>query len=157
MTKLKPVTPTSWIVYGDTFDTRMGLLTETIDQYVLMIKGIKKHFKNKKEVTDYFKEDIFDNVIINIPEQKIKSINGYPVAFDDVHEILINGNTLPLFNKKPSSVVYYAAGYYVLKFPKSWIGIFCPKYSTLQQYEYYGPFFNEIEMKNKLSMVRKDD
>jgi len=157
--KLKPITETSWLVLGDTEGTRIGLLSQLRNQYILMVKDVKKHFLSRKEVNDYFKEDVFDN-LVEEPEvenvQKDYFVNGYPVDFDNPHEVLVAGNKLPLFSKKASSEVYYSAGYYCLNFPKNWMPAYCPKLATLETYEYAGPFKSEMEMKSNLTKLRKE-
>jgi hypothetical protein len=157
--KLKSITETSWLVLGDTDDTRIGLLTEIRDRYVLMVKGEKKSFLSRKEVNKYFEENVFDNVMENVTEestQKDYYINGYPVDFDSPNEVIIKGSKLPLFSKKATSDVYYSAGYYCLHFPKNWMPAYCPKLSTLETYEYAGPFKTEMEMKSNLVKLRKE-
>lgn len=157
--KLKTITETSWLVIGDTEDIRIGLLTEARDRYVLMVKGEKKQFLNRKEVNGYFKEDIFRNTS-NIEEstdiKKDYYVSGYPVDFDNPHEVILKGNTLPLFSKKSTSDVYYSAGYYCLHFPKNWMPAYCPKLSTLENYKYAGPFKSEVEMRAHLVKLRKE-
>ena len=157
--KLKPITETSWLVLGDTDDIRIGLLTEIRNQYVLMVKGEKQQFVNRKEVNKFFDEDVFENVVEPIADTNIKKdyfINGYPVDFDGPNEVLIKGNKLPLFSKKATSEVYYSAGYYCLHFPKNWMPAYCPKLSTLETYEYTGPFKTELEMRQSLTKNRKE-
>ncbi len=157
--KLKPITETSWLVIGDTEDIRIGLLTEIRNEYVLMTKGEKTKFLNRKEVNKFFKEDVFGNVVQTAEEKDVKKdyfINGYPVDFDNPHEVIIKGNKLPLFSKKASSDVYYSAGYYCLHFPKNWMPAYCPKLSTLESYEYSGPYKTEDEMKSNLARLRKE-
>lgn len=157
--KLKPITETSWLVLGDTDDTRVGLLTEIRNEYILMAKGEKRKFLTRKEVNTYFKEDIFDNVVETVTEEAVKKdyyINGYPVDFDSPNEVLIKGNKLPLFSKKATSDVYYSAGYYCLNFPKNWMPAYCPKLSTLETYEFAGPFKSEMEMRSNLVKLRKE-
>lgn len=159
MIKLKPITDTAWLVIGDADDTRIGLLTEIQNKYILMVKGEKQQFLNRKEVNKFFDEDIFNNVVENIPDAESRKdyyINGYPVDFDNPSEVFIKGNKLPLFSKKASSDVFYSAGYYCLNFTKNWMPAFCPKLSTLGTYEYTGPFKNELEMKNSLTKMRKE-
>lgn len=159
MTKLKPITSTSWLVIGDTEDTRIGLLTEIRDQYVLMVKGEKQQFLSRKDVNKFFNENVFDNVVESIADEDVKKdfyINGYPVDFDSPNEVIIKGNKLPLFSKKATSEVYYSAGYYCLNFPKNWMPAFCPKLSTLESYEYAGPFKSEMEMRSSLTKLRKE-
>lgn len=157
--KLKPITETSWLVLGDTDETRIGLLTEIRDKYVLMAQGEKKSFLSRKEVNTYFEENIFDNVAeptVEAEVQKDYYINGYPVDFDGPNEVIIKGNKLPLFSKKATSDVYYSAGHYCLNFPKNWMPAFCPKLSTLETYEFAGPFKTEMEMRSNLVKLRKE-
>ena len=104
--KLKPITETAWLVISDTEDNRIGLLTEIRNQYVLMVKGEKQQFLNRKEVNTFFNEDVFDNVVEPTVEPAVKKdyfINGYPVDFDSPNEVIIKGNKLPLFSKKATS------------------------------------------------------
>jgi len=156
--KLKPITETSWLVLGDMEGNRIGLLSQLRNQYILMVKDVKKHFLSKKEVNEYFKENVFDNVIEEAVQEEKKDyfINGYPVDFDSPLEVLITGNKLPLFSKKATSEVYYSAGYYCVNFPKNWMPAMCPKLVTLQAYEYAGPFKTEMEMKSNLARLRKE-
>ena len=60
--KLKPITETSWLVLSDTDNTRIGLLTEIRDNYVLMAQGEKTEFLNRREVNKFFEEDVFKNL-----------------------------------------------------------------------------------------------
>lgn len=157
--KLKSITANSWLVLGDTDETRIGLLTEIRDNYVLMVQGEKKSFINRKEVNKYFQEDVFKNVVESEAEENVKKdyfINGYPVDFDSPNEVLIKGNKLPLFSKKATSDVYYSAGYYCLHFPKNWMPAYCPKLSTLETYDYSGPYKTELEMRSNLVRLRKE-
>jgi hypothetical protein len=157
--KLKPITEKSWLVLSDTEDNRVGLLTEIRDQYVLMVAGAKQQFLNRKEVNTFFEEDVFTNMAEPVVEEHVKKdyfINGYPVDFDNPSEVLVKGNKLPLFSKKATSDVYYSAGYYCLNFPKNWMPAYCPKLSTLETYEYAGPFKTELEMRTQLTKARKE-
>lgn len=156
--KLKPLTETSWLVIGDTDDIKVGLLTKLRDEYVLMAQGEKKKFLDRKEVNKYFHENVFDNMVEVVEEVEVKKdyfINGFPIDFESPHEVIIKGNKLPLFSKKATSEVYYSAGYYCLNFPKNWMPAFCPKLSTLETYEYAGPFKTEMEMRSSLAKLRK--
>ena len=156
--KLKPLTETSWLVIGDTDDIKVGLLTKLRDEYVLMAQGEKKKFLDRKEVNKYFHENVFDNMVEVVEEVEVKKdyfINGFPIDFESPHEVIIKGNKLPLFSKKATSEVYYSAGYYCLNFPKNWMPAFCPKLSTLETYEYAGPFKDEMLMRQELGRLRK--
>ena len=156
--KMKPITEKSWLVLDDTGEIRVGLLTESREQYILMVKGEKRQFLDRRAVNEYFNEDVFDNVQATTPTDNTKKeyfVNGYPVDFDNPNEVIMKGVTLPLFSKKVTSDVYYCAGYYCLKFPKNWRPAYCPKLSTLQSYHYLGPFKTEIEMRVAYNKARK--
>ncbi len=157
--KLKPITETSWLVIGDTDDTRIGLLSEVRNQYVLMVKGIKQQFLDRKAVNTFFKEDVFNNLIEAEQKDDTKKdyfINGFPIDFENPHEVISTGTNLPLFSKKSSSEVYYSAGHYCLNFPRNWMPAFCPKLSTLESYEYAGPYKTDLEMRSNLQKLRKE-
>lgn len=158
--KLKSITEKSWLVLNDAEDkdSRIGLLTEIRDQYILMISGAKQNFLDRKEVNNFFNEDVFSSIIEHEPEEAVEKtyfINGYPVNFPSPYEVLIAGCKLPIFSKKTTSDVYYSAGYYCLNFPKNWMPSMSPKLSTLQTYEYSGPFKTESEMRSELTRLRK--
>jgi hypothetical protein len=158
-TRLKTITPASWLVIGDTDDVRIGLLTQVRNEYILMIKDQKRKFLDRKAVNQYFSEDIFQNIIESDDVLSKKTgcfINGYPTDFNDPHEVVTKGGKLPLYSKKLTSDVYYAAGYYCVNFPKNWMPGFCPKLSTLGNYEYLGPFKTELEMRAALTKARKE-
>ena len=158
--KLKEITKTSWLVLGDTDDIRIGLLTEIQNNYVLMAQGQKTKFLDRKEVNNFFKEDVFDNVVESTVVETVKKdyfINGFPVDFENPNEVILKGNSLPLFSKKITSEVYYSAGYFCLGFPRNIMPAFCPKLSTLETYKYWGPFKTELEMRSQLTKLRREN
>ena len=111
--KLKPITETSWLVLNDTDEDKVGLLSEIRNQYVLLVRGEKKQFIDRKAVNKFFNENVFDN-LVQEPVKNTQStyfINGFPTDFDSPHEVVILGNKLPLFSKKATSDIYYSAGY----------------------------------------------
>lgn len=155
--KLKPITETAWLVIAD--DTRVGLLTESRNQYLLMMRGEKQRFLNRKEVVSYFKEDVFNSVedeTTIVDEERTFYVNGYPVNFNNPIESSMTTTNLPLFRKKESSNVYYCAGYYCIKFSDSWLHAYCPKLSTVQSYEYIGPFKSKLDLQVALKKARKN-
>lgn len=158
--KLKSVTKTAWLVINDHDNARVGLLTEIRNQYVLMVAGQKKNFLDRKEVNNFFKQDVFNGVPqfeITVSEYNIedKLIDGYYVNFRNPIKVEVNGNKLPLFKKKENSDVLYSAGFYCFKFPREWLGSVCPKLTTLERWEHVGPFKTKDEMKLELSKLRK--
>jgi hypothetical protein len=158
MVKLKTITPSSWLVLTDDNSDRVGLLTESRNQYILMIKSVKQYFKSKSDVVGFFKEDIFQNVeslpkvekTVPVEESTFK---GYPIKFSEVVEANIAGCNLPIFYK-PGGSIPYAAGYYCLNFPAGHQPGFCVKLSSLTQHGYEGPFKTKKEMRAVLSKLR---
>lgn len=155
--KLKPITESSWLILDDTDSIRVGLLTESRGKFTLMSKGEKHQFDDSLSVNSFFNENIFDNIpeIESNDVTKKYFIKGYPVDFDRPNEVIVKGITLPVFSKKATSDVLYSAGYYCLHFPKNWRPAYCPKLSTLQSYDFSGPFKTEIEMRASYASVRK--
>jgi len=156
MVKLKPITDKSWLVLtDDSLESRVGLLTKGLDKYILMARAAKTEFRNKEEIAEFFNCNIFNNLVEveDKPEDKEYFIKGYPVDFNDPHEVE-GTHDLPLYGKTETSSIYYAAGYYCLGFPKGWVHSFCPKHSTLTKYKYRGPFRTEGEMRHILKKMK---
>lgn len=159
MVKLKPVTEYSWLVLTDDGLGQVALLSEQKNKYILIAKGAKTTFDNRGEVSAFFNEtDLFSRIVE--PAEEVESetfINGYPVDYEKPIQSELEGEfaNLPLFVKKEGSQAYYAAGYYCVKFPKNWAKIFCPKLSTLEKYEFEGPFKLERETKSVLTKLRR--
>lgn len=159
--QLKEITNNSWLVITEKEQEKIGLLSESRNgTFTLLSKSGKAKFENEKEVTSFFEENIFDNVIVTalITETNF-TVKGYPVDFDHPFEADSEDtvSNLPLYTKTKTSKVYHCAGYYCIKFPKGWTSSFSPKLSTLQKYKYNGPWKTEMEMKSNLSVYKKNE
>jgi len=160
MVILKEITDNSWLVLSEEEQERIGLLSSSPNGFVLLSKGGKVKFAEKKDVEEFFEESVFDKVIQPIMQSaKEYFVKGYPVDFDTPFEADAEDeiSNLPLFTKTKTSRVYHCAGYYCILFPKGWTHSFCPKYATLAKYKYVGPFKTEMEMKSHLSMLKQND
>lgn len=158
MVKLKKITEKSWIVVGESNETKIGLLTELMSKYTLLMRGKKITFLNKQELNRYFNQDVFNKSVETEYESETKIeyyVKGYPVNYDKPIEIYKSESGLPLYSKKEQSDVLYSAGYYCINFPKNWMPSFCPKLSTLERYGYVGPFKTKSEMKSNLTKQRR--
>lgn len=159
--QLKEITDNSWLVITEKEQEKIGLLSVTRNgSFTLLSKGGKVSFANEKEVSEFFEEDIFDNVLVTaLAEEKDFFVKGYPVDFDNPYEADSEDemSDLPLYTKTKTSKVHHCAGYYCIKFPKGWTSSFSPKLSTLQKYEYGGPWKTEMEMKSNLSIYKKNE
>ena len=161
MVKLKPITSTSWLVLTNDGLSKVGLLTKSHSDYILLARATKAKFKNRAEINAFFQEDIFANLVEReeLIEAKEYFIKGYPVDFDNPCEIetpVDVEHDLPLYSKTETSSVYYCAGFYCISFPKGWISSYCPKYSTLAKYGYEGPFKSEEDRNHKMKQLKAE-
>ena len=87
------------------------------------------------------------------------TIGGYDVFKDSLKARQTIGylpENVPLYTKTADSDVYYAAGWYCINFEKGWKHSHGPKYSTLVNYGYAGPFKTEIECRQANSKLNKE-
>lgn len=161
MVQLKEITDKSWLVITDKGQENIGLLSvNNIGNYVLLSKEGRVKFADEDELKEFFNEDIFEKIVYAEHEESKESfVRGFPVDFDDPYEADPEGkiSDLPLYTKSRKSDVYHCAGYYCICYPKGWLQSFCPKLSTLDKYEYVGPFKTKMEMKSQLSLLKKND
>lgn len=159
--QLKEITDNSWLVITEKEQEKIGLLSACRNgTFILLSKSGKAKFENKKDVTNFFEENIFDNIIITaLTTETNFTISSYPVDFDHPFEADSENKVsdLPLYTKTKASKIYHCAGYYCIKFPKGWTSSFSPKLSTLQKYKYGGPWKTEMEMKSNLSVYKKNN
>ena len=125
------------------------------NRFVMSNENGTEVFKNKKSITDKFGEDFFRAKIIkNADNAGEKEVHGYPsgtIPYNSMYDIK---RKLPLYTKSSDSKSLYCAGYYIIRFDKGWVKSFCPKFITLQRYDYAGPFKTELEMKQALSHAK---
>lgn len=81
-----------------------------------------------------------------------KTCNGFPTTSPTV--FVVEHETLPVFKKSETANTLFAAGYYIIKF-KEWLPSFTPKLSTLEGYEFQGPYLTEWEMNIELKRAKK--
>lgn len=153
MIQLKPITDKSWILTAE--GQNIGILSQTtVGNYSLLSKGSNTVFSSRQELTNFFNDDIFNNVI-ETEKKEIASnlVNGYLVEEESVIEAE-STDGLPLYYKNAKKTVLYSAGWYCLNFPKGYQPAFCPKLSTLQTYGFEGPFKSEEEMRLALRRLK---
>lgn len=156
--KVKTLAEKSWLILTSS-GTSAGLLTENRNEFSLILEGLKRKFKNKKELNTFFDFDIAQSLSSAEQLQKEVScfVRGFPVKGEDLYEIKNHNYNLPLYSKIEHSKVIYSAGYYCIKFPKNWMPAFCPKLATLQAHKYAGPFKTKTELKSNLKVLRKNE
>lgn len=146
-----------WII--KTEDYKLGSISKSKKGYSLLKKGKVIKFKSLKEINDILGLSIEENKNqkISISSHNVNQIYDYPCSnkpFNPVYNIKLK---LPLFSKSLKSKSQYCAGYYIIQFRKGWVKSFCPKLITLERYPYYGPYKTEIEMKDQLNKVNKNE
>lgn len=77
-----------------------------------------------------------------------QELEGFPVK----HSSIFNVEHEPIlsYTKLESSQDRYAAGYFGIKFKEIHQPSFCPRMSTLNSYEYIGPFKTTLEMQHAI-------
>lgn len=159
MVRLKKLTQSSWLVITDT-NEKVGLLSEQRDKLKFIARAANAEFKDREDVSEFFEqEDLFQTVIEvkTDNEEKEYFVNGFPVKAGVAHEISDDEieTDLPVYAKSASSDSYYVAGYFCLNFDEAgWTHAFCPRYKTLDKYEWKGPFKTEDEMKAELRILK---
>ena len=84
-----------------------------------------------------------------------KEVYGYPTKHTPYNIVLDVKHKIPLYAKSENSNNMYAAGYYIVHFPKGWVKGFCPKLVTLASNEFQGPFKSVMEQRQAFSNVNK--
>lgn len=144
-----------WIVEKD--GEKFATLRKNEDNRFVLSneKGIQV-YDNKETLTKQFGKDFFVAKIIREQDDAgTNEVHGYPTSIEPHNAMFDIKRKLPLFTKSEDSKSHYCAGYYAIKFDKGWVRSFCPKFITLQRYDYRGPFKTELEMKQVLNNVSK--
>ena len=145
-----------------------------IEQNGVRIGTIQRHDENNFVVTGtdssiaQLSKDEIDEQFDLFSEKKLtlentqqntntkKEIYNYPTKHVPYNAVLDVKHKIPLYAKSPNSNNMYAAGYYIVHFPKGWVKGFCPKLSTLSNNEFQGPFKTVMEQRQAFSNVNKN-
>jgi len=134
--QLQQISDVAWLVRQG--PRKLGILNKDIQEHYFYITG--KEFvtlDNQDEVTDYFGNinlfeeqiEVQENFIeeFYIKGHKVDYANPFPIDFGHPDY----NSDVPLYSKTSDSDIYYAAGWYCIKFDKGWKHANSPKYSTL--------------------------
>jgi len=80
-------------------------------------------------------------------------VYGMPVGNRPWNTMWDVKHQFPVYTKTSKSKSYYCAGYYIIKFNNGWVKSYCPKFITLNRYEFQGPYNNKIEMQDQLRLA----
>lgn len=160
-TKLLQITDDAWVVQKGI--TPLGILNKDYqDNYVFVSGKHCQKFESETQVMAHFQDNtiFIKKEYYSSPEPLRVYIKGheipYPeaIAIDDNDPLAYGG--LPLFFKKPSSDIVYAAGFYAINYNYSWAKAHNPKLNTLIQYGYEGPWKTRSEMRNNLRRLNQN-
>jgi hypothetical protein len=141
----------SWILSQD--GNRIGLITKSDTGISVVGRLDKKQFGDIAELESHIGSKISIEQTVQTAEKEAGDINGFPIK----HEVFYNleNDPVPSYTRIERSSTRYAAGYYGLKFPHGWTASFCPKFATLADYEYMGPFKSKMEMQHHIGMKNR--
>ena len=158
MTKLKAkniVENRFWIIENDAGD-RIGNIAQTSSGVHCTVSDVVETFPSMAEMIE--KKNI--SIVRRTRELTSKTVDGEVYGFPTNHT---PHNTLwkvklklPIYTKNDKSSSFYCAGYYIVKYNKSFVGEFMPKLITLQRYEYLGPFKTKIEQLERLKVMNNE-
>jgi hypothetical protein len=158
--KLQQISDTAWILQQG--PRKVGILNKDVQDKFFYINGKTiEYFTNEQEVAKKFgNAKIFEEQITTSPVvNDTFYIKGHPIDYETPFPIDTShpeyNDDVPLYTKTPESDIFYAAGWYAINFEKGWKHGHGPKYSTLTQYGYKGPFKTEIECRQVLRQLNK--
>lgn len=154
MTKItmKPLTESSWLLMEN--GERVGLVSKKDAGYRVMGGKFPGSYDDLSSMERRAGGRItLERMPDPEPEKEQGLIDGYPVKHGEWHNTMIE--PVPSYTRTQKSTNRYGAGYYALRFSHGWTAAFCPKLSTLTEYEYIGPFRTKLEMQHQISAKNK--
>ena len=98
---------------------------------------------------------VFDNVTPKKEKlAETHEVHGFPVSQKPWNTLWDVKHQFPVYTKTSKSKSYYCAGYYIIKFNNGWVKSYCPKFITLNRYDFQGPFKTKAEMQEALRMAK---
>ena len=80
-------------------------------------------------------------------------IYGYPTNCKPWNVLYDVKHQFPIYTKTSKSKSYYCAGHYIIRFNNGWVKSYCPKFITLNRYDFQGPFKTKEEMQEHLRIA----
>jgi hypothetical protein len=96
------------------------------------------------------------NIVFDTDTKKVKTTAAqydaysFPTSQKPWNVLWDVKHQFPVYTKTNKSKSYYCAGYYIIKFNNGWVKSYCPKFITLNRYEFQGPFTSKEEMQERL-------
>lgn len=152
--KVLEITPQSWLVEDE---QGAGLISQRNQGGYLVVRGKQAvEVNSQSELNELFEHDVFGNISTHdISSESDYTVMGYPVNYPTPVVFENECGPLPLFAKRPDTHVRFCAGYYAINSNLGWRPVFCPKQSTLEGYEYRGPFRTVEGAKQAIRELRR--
>lgn len=157
MTEAKIIIPNKeWLVVNNR--SKLGTISKEKRGYKFFRKGNFLNFKSLDDIKEKlgiitFEENTKKN---NASRKDFFLIYDYPCNHKPYKPVYNLRKRVALFSKSNKSKSQFCAGYFVIKFRKGWVKSFCPKFITIERYDYYGPFKTEEEMKAQLARINNE-
>jgi hypothetical protein len=145
------LTEGSWM--ASEWGQRVAVISCTADGYSVLSSNGNQLFSN----LDQLEKTLGWTVTFEQP--KTRDVHAVTIGHLPVkHSTALEIQTEPVasYVKQEGSQVRYAAGYWGLKFTHAWTASFCPKLSTLGEYEHVGPFGTKLEMNTILAQRNRE-
>jgi hypothetical protein len=134
-----------WVLENDAGE-RIGTIAAKKDAVSYRVDGQTEDFPTMAEMMQ--KKGITMSRKTKDLKPKISTntdVYGYPTGHTPHNQIWNVQMRLPMYTKTAKSSSYHCAGYYIIKFDKTWCKSHTPKLITLQRYPYLGPFKTKEE------------
>jgi hypothetical protein len=147
MIQAKPLTETTWMMRDTRLEKSLGMVNKREDKYHLL--GVKETFDSLEAIAQHFGGELVD-VEDEETTETVSDIKGFPIKHKGALEFEtkdVNGVTIETYKTKAGSKKVFAAGWYGLKFKNGLVPSYCPKFQTLLDNTFIGPYTNELDLK----------
>lgn len=153
--KLQEVTDRSWLV--EEADGVALLSARNSGGFVLIRDHHAREFADRAALNQHFHQDLLAaSKVSQLPTPTVEhTVGGYPVSYHTPLPVEQNHH-LPLFAKRAGGGVTFCAGHYAMNTPKGWRLVFCPKLSTLESYDFLGPFRTREQARDSIQEHDRD-
>jgi hypothetical protein len=133
-----------WVLENDAGE-RIGTIAAKKDAVSYRVDGDTEDFPTMQEMMQKKGIVMVRRTKESRPTSSGTDVYGYPTAHTPHNQIWNVQLKLPLYTKTAKSSSYHCAGYYIIKFDRTWCKSYTPKLITLQRYPFQGPFTDKTQ------------
>lgn len=150
--KIKPIVDNKFWIIEDDNGERIGTCAASKDKISYRVGNTSEDFPSFKDMVKEKQVEVSRRFTASKPVDVSldKTVYGYPTNHVPHNQIWNVQMRLPLYTKTAKSSSYHCAGYYIIKFDRTWCKSYTPKLITLQRYPYHGPFLDKTEQTTAL-------